>query len=260
MSPEAQLIFEQLERETSDFQESVNSWDTYDRVVFSELYARAIDLCRHQVINGNTILAHLSSVIGDFSEFERWVKNIKNNGGHGEAVHVEFMHYVNHGYAKKAQELLPEAATHREKVNLIDLLVGAYSVGAFISATDAIDRANVRGEVLMMTQLLDALRSAATVTKELDLTDREIGDMLDIAGEIIREHRMTWSSGKPTVIALDSAHGGPALSIDWRVYVSPAEAANLTWELTDRLVDRDLDRAGCSIGFSGVKINDDGSL
>lgn len=260
MSPEAQSVFKELERDVHRFQDTVGSWDTYDRETCAALEARAQEFCKFDVVRGSSILASLASVTGDLVNFERWVRNIERNGASEEAAHLRFMHSINHGYATNAQSCLPELAKRRGSVRLSDLLVGAYSAGAFLAALEAIEQANLRQEVLVMTTRIEELRITAAAVKALGLSDQEIGEMLNVAGEIVRENRLTWSSGRPNVVIIDANHEGPSISIDWRLFVSPKKAAELTWELTDRLVRREVDRAGCSVGFIGAQVDANSTL
>lgn len=254
MNPQAQTIAAQLGQDIERFQDSVFSWDAYDHTVFSDLFGRAQALAKLDVACANTIFAKLASSIGNSEEVERWCRNLELNNHRAQATHMRLHHFVNLGYASKAQQLLGNVFAERGAASITSLACGAIAAGAFSAAYEAIDAAEQRGEILAMQEVKEKIRSVALVIQELDIDDAHIGNMFDEAGEILRAQRKNWASNSVSIVALRGAQGGPAVSVEWPIMVNPAEAARLTWELTDRLVAKDLDRPGFNVGFIGLSI------
>ncbi|GEM_PF-2647444 len=254
MNPVPLSVADKLEDDFSEFQDSVHSWDDYDQSKFQDLHARALELSRSDVKNGNLILAKLASVLGNDFEVERWCKNLDSNHHNDTALHMRFHHYVNMGKARKGQELLPEIVARRNDQTLVHLLHGAMAIGAFNAARSTLEEANMRNEVLVATTYLQKIRSTSNVIAEMQITDSHIVKLFDEAGALLRSYRLNWASYSLSIVSLPQASGGPAVSVEWPVGVCPAEAARLTWELTDRLVEKDLDTPGFSLGFLGVKL------
>lgn len=254
MSPVAITIAEVLAEDFDAFHDTVVSWDHYDRVIFADLHARAMELSKTDVGNGNLFLAKLASVLGKDEEVERWCKNLERNLYREEAMHMRFQHFVNMGYASKGQNILPDIVANRSDQNLVHLMHGAIALGAFNAANNALENADMRHENLGPTDFIDKIKTHHPIVLELGLEDSRIAEMFDEAGAILRGNRMNWSSYDLSIIAISGSSGGPAMSVEWPVALTPVEAAELTWQLTDRLVEKDLDFPGFSIGFLGVNL------
>lgn len=254
MRPIALTTADALAAEFDAFHDTVLFWDSYDRAVLSDLHARAMELSKSDVGDGNLILAKLASVLGKDEEVERWCRNLEHNHHKEMAMHMRFQHFVNMGYATKGQSLLPDIIANRSDQNLVHLMHGAIAIGAFNAASNALESADMRHEHLRRTQFIDKIKAQHPVVLELGLEDTVVAKMFDEAGALLRETRMNWSSYDLSIIALTRASGGPAMSVEWPIGLSPADAARLTWELTDRLVEKDLDVPGFSLGFLGVKL------
>lgn len=112
----------------------------------------------------------------------------------------------------------------------------------------------MRNEVLVATTFIEKIRSTSKVVAELGIDDARLALMFDEAGSVLREVHRNWASYALSIIALPSTVGGPAVSVEWPIPVGAAEASRLTWALTDRLVKKDLDTSGFSLGFLGVKL------
>lgn len=254
MRPAAVTVADVLAEDFDAFHDTVVFWDHYDRAVLSDLHARAIDLSKSDVGDGNLILAKLASVLGKDDEVERWCKNLEHNHYKEVAMHMRFQHYVNMGYASKGQDLLPDIIANRSDQNLVHLMHGAVALGAFNAANHALESADMRQENLGPMDFINKIKAHHPVVLELGLPDSAIAKMFDEAGAILREIRMNWSSYDLSIIALPRASGGPAMSVEWPIALSPTDAAKLTWALTDRLVEKELDIPGFSLGFLGVNL------
>lgn len=254
MNPIPLSVGEELHRDFDEFHETVRSWDHYDRTRCAELHQRATELSKTDVEAGNLLLAKLGSVLGNSDEVERWCRNLEHHNFRDAALHMRFQHFVNSGQATKGQEIFSEVVARRNDQNLVHILHGAIAIGAFNAASEALRNSNMRKENIGHSDFIEKIKSNHPAVVELGLEDFKIAKMFDEAGAILREVRMNWSSYDLSIIALTHSSGGPAVSVEWQVSLSPTEAACLTWKLTDRLVEKELDFPGFSLGFLGVEL------
>lgn len=243
-----------LRDEVNDFVEGVTRTDTYQQLVFNRLMAECRRLQETDVVQASLICAFLNSSIGQFEEVDRWLRNAALNGGADEARIERFTHYVNHGFASQALELIDDIFSRRAGKTLMDLARGAVAIGAFTKVVKAVEASRQNNEVLTMTGLHKLACRAASVLGQLGVSDSQIAAMLNVAGESLRSKKLLWVCDQPDITVLDASQGGPALAFEYRVYVTPAEAAKMTWDLTEALITRELDRPNVSVGFLGTDL------
>lgn len=80
--------------------------------------------------------------------------------------------------------------------------------------------------------------------QQVGVTQAQVQAMLDVAGEVLREHRMFFLGDQPIVRECDDV-----VLYQLRVPAQPVEALAMTDEVIERLVDRDLDAAGLAFSF-----------
>lgn len=228
--------------------------DVYDKLVFRRLFNESDRLQQTNVVQGSVRKAFLCSTVGDFAEVERWLKNAERNNGCDVARIQRFTHYVNHGYATMALDLVDQAFAARMNHNLMDLACGAAAIGAFNKIVDGVVAATARGEVLKMNNVHALSVKATEVMRLLQVTDSDIAAMLDVAGEHLREEKLLWENDLPDITVLDEQQDGPALLIAFRIDVPPQEAVRLSWQMTETLIYRGLDRPGLNVDFIGTRL------
>jgi hypothetical protein len=99
-------------------------------------------------------------------------------------------------------------------------------------------------------------RNAAGALQRMGRSEDELAAILDVAGEVQREHRFLWLDRVPQVISLtgeESVDSAPGVHYYFRVDASPAVAAEMTGEVGWRLVNRGLLSPGLSVAFVGSK-------
>ena len=236
------------------FAVTVTHFDVYDKVVFRRLLAACEKQQQVDVVSASLNLAFLHNSVGDYDQTARWIRNAELNGGHNPARLVRFLTLVNHGHATEALALADECFAQRGCETVMGIAERLAATGAFVKIVQAVDESQARSEVLVMTNLLETARKAAAVYKVLDVKDADVTAMIDVAGEMMRESRLIWQNYLPDFSVLDAEHGGPSVSIEFRIDVSPQEAVKLGWTLTERIVERGLDRAGVYVDFLGTRL------
>lgn len=245
-------LAQSLGNEVAEFVHGITHTDAVDKFVFAHLMRECERLQKSDVVHASLLKALLASSIGDTDEMERWFANAERNGA-GDQVQVERLrHCVNHGHATRALNMAPQAFARRGPHTLMSIAEMAAAIGALNTIVQAVAASQERGEVLRMTPLLDVAKRGAQVMAQLGVSDADIAAMLDVAGEMLRARKLLWQNNCIDLSVLDGSQGGPALFLAYRIDLSPAQAAQMGWTLTEELVRRDLLRCGVSVDFLGT--------
>lgn len=250
--PSPQTLVNSLREELNVFVIGVKNTHRYERATFLVLMKKCEDLQKTEVVKASLLRAFLNSSIGDFNEAERMLRNAELNGGVDEARIERFTHYANHGFALKGLSLVDDVFNYRNGNGLMELARAAVAVGAFRKVATAVRDSIKNNEVLNMTGLHRLACRAEGVMGQLGVSDAQLAAMLDVAGASLRSHSLLWETGLPDITVLEAEQGGPGLAFEYRVDVSPQEAAQMTWDLTEALVNRDLDLPNVAVGFLGT--------
>lgn len=229
----------------------ISQVDNYDRVAFTKLLQQCDRLAKTNVVIASLYKSHLYSSIGEFENFEHWAKNLELNNAKNYARAAYFQHYVNHGYASLAQKLITPLIESKGDIRLMNIAEGMYCVGAFQSVVDAVERSREKGVVLAMTNTFEDSKKVANVMNELHVQEDKIAKLLDCAGIVIRKHGLLWLSKSPKIKTLSQKSGGPAISIDWTVRVTPKLASIMNWDLALQIAEDDAHIDGIAMSFFG---------
>ncbi len=104
----------------------------------------------------------------------------------------------------------------------------------------------------MVTSLFHKIKTASDALAQLGVSDGSVSAMQNIAGEILRERNLLWLGEHPNCTILESGKT-PEVLIEYFVGVTPLDAAEMNWDLAERLIDHNLAQDGVSINFLGVK-------
>ena len=243
-----------LQAEVNQFAMATTHTDSYDKFALRRLLAECDRLQKIDVVRGSCNKAFLYSTIGEFQETERWIKNAELNGGQDIARIERFINFINHGYGTPALELIDDIFNARVGGSVMDIAARVATIGAFNKIVNAVKTATANSEVLKMTELHSVALAAVDVMQQLGVTDVDMAAMIDVAGEHLRANKLLWQGTQPDYTVLDCAHGGPSLVIAYRIDVSPEQANQMGWSMTEALIDRGLDRQGVHIDFLGTAI------
>lgn len=213
---------------------------------------RAIEqLKQSNRVQADCFTASLEGILCNYEGAQVAIDNIKANRAFDKATVEQFRLDSNFLYASKARELASDAL--RVHTNHDQIFFSCVTIGAFQTICDAIDRANEERRVILANSVIPLSRKAVAVLQALDVTERDVAACIDVAGEMLRARRLMWLDNAPNVHITGDAVGEPGIALDYKLAVNPADAASLTWELCERLIDRDLYRLGVTIGFVGVR-------
>lgn len=244
-----------LQDEVDAFCSSISRCDVYNTFVFARMLRDLETLAKdNQAREASIQKARLFSATNQFEEYERWVRNLENLKYFDDARIVRFMHFINHGFASKALTLVDDVFSHPAGRNLMLLAEGAAAIGACQKAVALIDDSIDNHYVLQRTENVTILRNIAFALQELHVNDEQLAAMIDVAGEILRENDLYWLDRLPQMAAVTRKSDTPYFNFNYRVSVTPEEAAAMTWKLTETLIDRGLERDGIYLGFFGSTI------
>ena len=247
-------MVDRLNADINRFSRSVTHWGDHDKFVFIRLIKDCETLQKTDVVTASLRRSFLNSTIGNFVESERWLKNAEQNGGQEAARITRFGNLINHGYATEALALVDLVLNARNGHQLMELASGAAAIGAFGKIVAAVAASQAKGEVLQMTNLYALSQKATEVISQLGVSDKEVAAMVDIAGGLLRENQLLWEGSMPDITVLDAEHGGPALGIEYRIDVTPDQAAHMGWSLTEALIQKDLYRPSVYVDFLGTAL------
>lgn len=92
---------------------------------------------------------------------------------------------------------------------------------------------------------------AAEALRHLDVSDKQCAEVIDIAGNIMRGRGLLWKNRAPDFYVSPE---GDFVKIDYRVAVSAKEAALMSFELLDGLIENNLAGLPFCVDFLGVAV------
>jgi len=204
------------------------------------------------VLLGSALKSDLHTLAGDLEGSLYWTKNLRLNGAKGMADIAETLAYSNLGYATEAARHFPATVEiSRGEINARFVQgVGAAAFSAMEAAAAALGRAGGQLDTENMA-LLERVRSAIEVLGRLRVDEAQVRAMMDIAGTVMREQRLLWIGPAPT-LDVNSRAGSERVSIRYELAVSPQAAAELNWELAERLAHADLMPEDITVAFVGL--------
>ena len=255
--PQPQVVVQQLQSDINEFLIEIKHTDSYDESTYDRLLRRAIDLQGKggQVVEGSLMRANLYSATGQFGEAEKMFRNAEMNNGQVLARNRRAHHLVNHGYASQVLRLADLMFDNRDTDNFDVIATLVMAAGGFKKVTEKLEISQRKNETLVMPETAKQLaKRGAEALMLLGVSDEQLASMLDLAGENLRANRLYWEGGMPDIRMFSPENGGPALMFNYRIAVSPQESARMTWELTEALVNLNLDIPGIHIGFVGTDL------
>lgn len=218
-----------------------------------KLLRRDIDRLRKvDRISANRLECALETWLLNYDRCLELVANIRANGGADHANLVAFFVEANFLYATKALELVGGVFENPLDRPFHEIISQAVAIGAFTEVVSAIDRANQEGLVFTPTKLVQTARQAREVLATLGINDAQVARCVDVAGEVLREHKLLWLGSHPDAWVVPASTPNPAVSFGYKVPVSAREASAMSWLLAEKIVERGLDFPGLSLSFVGV--------
>lgn len=170
----------------------------------------------------------------------------------GESIFTGMPRLICYGgllYATKALNLF---------AHYVDVQNGTLSKGVVIAASIGAFQqyANVRAQAhranieLPFVEEMKEFDEAVDLLREYEVSDADCAKVMDAAGEVLRNHGHFWN-GDFHKLTLDKGFGSVGMQI--QVCITAQEAASMTLETADKLIERDLDTLPFYVSFLGIK-------
>lgn len=158
------------------------------------------------------------------------------------ADNIEIVALCNLGYFTRAHDLLVVNGEEDIRSSLLLALV----TGAFAWASKWGSGASFAEEEECKAIVAMARRCVVTLER-LGITEDHVRRVLDLAGEVVRKHRIFFVGDAPII---RTTHEG--LLYQQKLSLSPERASELTLEVIDLMIEADLDTSGIYFSFLGV--------
>ena len=223
----------ELIEEINEFLESARAYRTEDEFWFRQKKREAEKLLKVSPIEGHNVLGNLYGTAGDLGGVVRHfdmatkIENLPILWGNRAGI------ISNLGYFSDAQDAYAIAAAPEQGYFSNHLSLGLL-VGAFHKIVE-LSAIALRMNSTFDREKFDIARRAAMLMDEFSVTDRDLGTILDVAGEILREERMFFMGNMPNILVWDQDATEKYLAISFRLPVSGHRASVLDAELGRRL-------------------------
>jgi hypothetical protein len=154
------------------------------------------------------------------------------------------------GYPHEAAELFDEAVENRDGVPIHEFLRSAFSFGWFSRVVRLVAQCREQNLVHTGVQCIDVAATAAAALESRRISEAEVNDILAELHQILREANLLWQGDTPEVNVIDVGTGDVTVSMRFALAEDAKVAAELSWKLFERLVEKRLDRPGFVVSFT----------
>lgn len=164
---------------------------------------------------------------------------------------------LNLGYMSEAEALTSVMLDPRSDIKSF-LTTGpiAFTCGSIKATCELIDRANAMNTDLKSFPV-ETYRRAQKLMDEFGLSDSDLADVLDVAGEVLREHKLFYAGPAAKLEVIDAPfYPDRGLYFLFDVGTSAADAAGMYAELAGKMCDKfDPLPEGVHVSFRGIGAN-----
>ena len=161
---------------------------------------------------------------------------------------------INMGFISEAQKEFAKAARPE-----LGWLTCTDSLGFWSMAISPLNNFYAAAQSMKITEMsakhIEDAKRIQKIFQDANVTDEIVGQMLDDAGEILRERRlMCCEHFEKDLYIYDGPYDEHFVSIRWRVPVSSAEASDMSFEFINRVLDRFEKMPACiDFSFTGTQ-------
>jgi hypothetical protein len=248
-APQPKTIAAEIEKQIADAIFSGGQMLDPSGPVWTALWDQLEKLQAVDVVRASFLKADLFQWAGDIERVEYWVNNARKNGEKLNAdLHVSAA-YSNLGYVTRASEIYQRVMSVMGD-HIPGYLVNGISSANFEAIVGAAEMFSKAGGDIGRKDVVERATAARGVLRELNLGEDALRRIMDEAGTIMRNRRLIWANQEPDLhTSIDD--GESWLSLSYRVSVNPAAAAQMTWELAERLAALDLMAPNVTVSFVG---------
>ncbi len=205
-------------------------------------------------VAAHILLGKLESLKGDKASSDRHFENARSLHASTGQMANWWCAKLNLGYMSEAEALTASMLDPRLDVSaFLALAPFALTCGSINATCHLIELGNA-----MQTDLKDfpveTYRRAQALMNEFGLSDRDLAQVLDTAGEVLREHKMFFSGPTANLDVVDEPfYPDRGLYFCFDVGTTAADAASMYAELAGKLCDRfDPLPEGVHVSFRGI--------
>ena len=236
-----------------EYSKQMEELGTFDEEKYQFLRAELDKIAKTNVQFADSRRAFMATISRKKKDYEDAIKNLKATNNFADARAEEYIHILNDGYASEAFAIAPKVLDERHFNQDRDVFKAIVSNGGFQLVNEYVLNAQNRQEFIKPRQLFVIVQEVVQVMKQLGVSDLDIVRMNDVVGEILRETNdlFVWPGATAEISTLTDENGVQLL-IEYFVPVTPSVAAKMSWDLVERLVDREIDKPGVSLNFLGI--------
>ena len=193
--------------------------------------------------------ALVASVRGDVYDFERSIADARRGDvERSDILVLQLIGYANLSYATKASSAFQQHVDIKNGNLQGHLNIGA-CIGSFQRVSELMVQAK-RANLDLRWGAIEEWARASAILADRNCSDEECAKLLDVVGEVLRPRSLFWLDAHPKVLP-DEEQG--TVLLRFRVAVSPDEAATMSGEYVQKLVEAGLDDSPLMVNFVGVK-------
>lgn len=239
-----------LLKEISDFVANSTVYlDPNEKTLHVLRWQREVEaVMRIDSISGSLLYSKIAEAHGDIDGVEKWCNNARLLNSNEFAEHL-IVAYSNLGYASRGLKVFRDYVDI-SRGNIGSTIRLTSGVGAFQEMVRLLDHVK-RGSIdVHESGNLPEIEEIARLMSSLGMSDDSCASVIDVAGEILRKHRLLWLGSKPNFI-VDSTSQSVLMRFD--VDASYSAASAMSNEAIDLLIARNLDSCPFMIDFVGTK-------
>lgn len=225
-----------------------------DGLVIRRLLAESKKLMGVDVINGHLAMAGTYQLMGNFDKVfyhANCVEKLQSNSPEvAGAIATWFVNlgFFSEAYLRYGAAVSPSGGLFTRYFNM------GLVLGAFQTMQNAIEQAE-KLKIDFTGLKVDVLESANRILASHGLSDVETVEILNIAGEVLRENRLFYEGECPVVDAVEIDGVESCVFVSYRIGATPDHAADMTADLSLRIAQRVRKiPTGFSVGFFGTAI------
>jgi hypothetical protein len=228
-----------------------------DRVNVGSFEFRGLmrDITRLQDINAvvaSRMKAQAYAIAGDRSQALYWADNTEKLADKGFADYVRFTSLILLGYPSEASELFDSAFENRGDTTIDNIVGKCCSFAWFERAVKVLDYCVETNLVHKATGLMEVARRAEKIFQERGMSLDATNAVMDEAFGLMRDVGTLWHGRCPLITIVDDDGGDAYVSLRFPLLVDASKAAELSWQLIERLIEKNLDQTALSVSFTPV--------
>lgn len=218
------------------------------------LFRDARKLVSVDPVAAHIVLGKLECLKGEREASDRHFENARSLRATAGQMANWWCAKLNLGYMSEAEALTASMLDPRSDIaSFLMLAPFALTCGSINATCHLIELANAM-EIDLKDFPVETYRRAQALMDEFGLSDRDLADVLDTAGEVLREHKMFFSGPTANLEVVDE-HFYPdrGLYFCFDVGTTAADAAGMYAELAGKLCDKlDPLPEGVHVSFRGI--------